>query len=33
MKKQHWYLVWGFVAGTFLGGFVLGFAKKLTGSL
>lgn len=27
MKKQHWTFVWGFIAGTFFGGWVLGFFK------
>lgn len=31
MKRQHWTFIWGFVAGTFLGGVVIGFVKGLAG--
>lgn len=31
MKSKHWTFVWGFVAGTFLGGIALGFVKNLAG--
>lgn len=31
MRKHHWTLFWGFVAGTFLGGYALGFIRRLAG--
>ena len=29
--KKHAKFIWGFIAGTFLGGMVLGFVKSLAG--
>ena len=31
MRSKHWTFFWGFLAGTFLGGIVLGFTKNLLG--
>ena len=33
MAKKHWTFLVGFVAGTFLGGFVLKFASGLFGKI
>lgn len=31
--KKHSKFIWGFVAGTFLGGIVIGFIKNLAGKV